>query len=114
MAISADRRHRSGVRHAEQLTSLQASEQVSGGKPRSRGKRRSLDLAMQPGERLVGRAHQRSLCHIRHINKRERRAAYPLHAADAPASHQICMREYVARLVRGGCRLLDRGIERHE
>jgi hypothetical protein len=53
MAARADRRHRTGDGHRQRFASLKTSQQHSGLDAGLFGKRRSLDLAVEPDQRLI-------------------------------------------------------------
>jgi hypothetical protein len=55
VATRANRGHRSRMRHAQQLTTLQSPQQVARLNPGRLGEGRRLDFAAQPDERFVGR-----------------------------------------------------------
>src|SRR2546430_9721338 len=59
MAPRPDAGHWPRVRHREYVPSLEAPEQESGLKPSCARERRALNLAMQPGKRLVLATHWR-------------------------------------------------------
>jgi hypothetical protein len=57
MTSTCDGRHRSGVRQAEILPSLQLPQKETGLDPRGSGERRALDLTSEPNEGLVDFRH---------------------------------------------------------
>lgn len=54
VATPSDLRHRPRVRHGKAIASLQSSEQTTQLDAGIAGKRRALNLAMQPDQRFVG------------------------------------------------------------
>jgi hypothetical protein len=59
-SVAAHTRHRARLRHSQPLSPLKAAQRETGFQARQSAKRRRLDLAVEPRERLLVRAVERA------------------------------------------------------
>lgn len=84
MAVRADDRHRPRHRHLQELTVLQPSKQKSRFNSGSAGEWRSLDLTMQPGQRLAARHRLQHMSEQTYSQADLARDYLPLHQRGDP------------------------------